>query len=171
MQTDVKESATDRDEPVAIVGAACRFPGEVRSLTSLWRLLMARRHAAREVPRERWAQEELAGLPAQVAARLRYGCFLEDDVYAYEPEFFGINAQEAPWVDPEHRLLSEVVWEAVEHAGIPAERLSGTPTGMFFGIYQKDYTCCGCSDLSRRSTPTRCTPASTASDPAAWGSC
>ncbi|MFF9896666.1 SDR family NAD(P)-dependent oxidoreductase [Streptomyces longispororuber] len=128
-----------QDEPVAVVGAACRFPGEVRSLSSLWRLLMARRETVREVPGERWEQAELAGLPAQVAARLRYGCFLDDDVYAYEPEFFGINAQEAPWVDPEHRLLSEVVWEAVEHAGIPAQRLSGTPTGMFFGIYQKDY--------------------------------
>ncbi|MDG9714717.1 beta-ketoacyl synthase N-terminal-like domain-containing protein [Streptomyces sp. DH10] len=71
--------------------------------------------------------------------RSRPGCFLDDDVYAYEPEFFGINAQEAPWVDPEHRLLSEVVWEAIEHAGIPARRLSGTPTGMFFLVYQKDY--------------------------------
>ncbi|MFF7454674.1 acyltransferase domain-containing protein [Kitasatospora sp. NPDC008115] len=131
--------AADRDEPVAVVGAACRFPGGVRSLGSLWRLLAARRDAVREVPRERWEQTELLGLPAEVAARLRYGCFLDDDVYAYEPEFFGINAQEAPWVDPEHRLLAEVVWEAIEHAGIPVGRLAGTSTGMFFGLYQKDY--------------------------------
>ncbi|NEC67591.1 type I polyketide synthase [Streptomyces sp. SID9727] len=130
---------TQQDGPIAVVGAACRFPGEVRSLTSLWRLLLAGRDTSREVPDERWRQSELAGLPSQVADRLRYGCFLDDDVYAYEPEFFGINAQEAPWVDPEHRLLSEVAWEAIEHAGIPAQRLSGTPTGMFFGIYQKDY--------------------------------
>ncbi|MEV0253751.1 type I polyketide synthase [Streptomyces sp. NPDC050732] len=136
---DLMAPGTDRDEPIAIVGAACRFPGGADSLTSLWRLLMARRETVREVPAERWAQAELAGLPAQVADRLRYGCFLDDDVYAYEPEFFGINADEAPWVDPEHRLLSEVAWEAIEHSGIPAQRLSGTPTGMFFGIYQKDY--------------------------------
>ncbi|MFH8658522.1 SDR family NAD(P)-dependent oxidoreductase [Streptomyces afghaniensis] len=139
VQPGVAEPGAGRSEPIAVVGAACRFPGAVRSLTSLWRLLMARRETVREVPAERWEQAELAGLPAQVAARLRYGCFLDDDVYAYEPEFFGINAQEAPWVDPEHRLLSEVVWEGIEHAGIPAQRLSGTPTGMFFGIYQKDY--------------------------------
>ncbi|NYV77666.1 polyketide synthase, partial [Streptomyces sp. UH6] len=139
VQTDAEKYGAGQDEPVAIVGAACRFPGRARSLDSLWRLLMARRETVREVPAERWEQAELAGLPAQVAARLRYGCFLDDDVYAYEPEFFGINAQEAPWVDPEHRLLSEVVWEAIEHAGIPARRLSGTPTGMFFGVYQKDY--------------------------------
>ncbi|CAM5556706.1 putative Phthioceranic/hydroxyphthioceranic acid synthase [Streptomyces afghaniensis 772] [Streptomyces afghaniensis] len=81
---------------------------------------MARRETVREVPAERWEQAEPAGLPAQVAARQRYGCFPDDDVYAYEPAFFGINAQEAPWVDPEHRLPSEVVWEAIEHAGIPA---------------------------------------------------
>jgi acyl transferase domain-containing protein/acyl carrier protein len=136
---DVAPAASSQDEPIAVVGAACRFPGEVRTLSSLWRLLMARRDTVREVPGERWEQAELAGLPAQVAARLRLGCFLDDDVYAYEPEFFGINAQEAPWVDPEHRLLAEVVWEALEHAGIPARRLSGTATGMFFGIYQKDY--------------------------------
>lgn len=135
----VAKPGAGQEEPVAIVGAACRFAGGAASLTSLWRLLLARRDTVREVPGERWEQAELAGLPAQVAARLRYGCFLDDDVYAYEPEFFGINAQEAPWVDPEHRLLSEVIWEAVEHAGIPAQRLSGTPTGMFFGIYQKDY--------------------------------
>ncbi|MGW7440151.1 SDR family NAD(P)-dependent oxidoreductase [Streptomyces sp. NPDC054849] len=139
VQPRIDEPGAGQDEPVAVIGAACRFPGEVRSLGSLWRLLMARRETVREVPGERWEQAELAGLPAQVAARLRYGCFLDDDVYAYEPEFFGINAQEAPWVDPEHRLLSEVAWEAIEHAGIPTQRLSGTPTGMFFGIYQKDY--------------------------------
>ncbi|WP_228992831.1 type I polyketide synthase [Streptomyces sp. DH8] len=138
-QSDIEQLGVGQDEPIAIVGAACRFPGEARSLTSLWRLLLARRETMREVPGERWEQAELAGLPAQVADRLRYGCFLDDDVYAYEPEFFGINPQEAPWVDPEHRLLSEVTWEAIEHAGIPAQRLSGTQTGMFFGIYQKDY--------------------------------
>ncbi|MFF7178014.1 SDR family NAD(P)-dependent oxidoreductase [Streptomyces sp. NPDC008121] len=135
----IEEPGAGQDEPIAVIGAACRFPGQVRSLTSLWRLLLARRETVREVPAERWEQAELAGLPSEVAARLRYGCFLDDDVYAYDPEFFGINAQEAPWVDPEHRLLSEVVWEAVEHSGIPAQRLAGTPTGMFFGIYQKDY--------------------------------
>lgn len=97
----IKEPGSGRDEPVAVVGAACRFPGEVRSLASLGRLLMARRDTVREVPPERWEQAELAGLPAQVAARLRHGCFLDDDVCAYDPEFFGINAQEAPWVDPE----------------------------------------------------------------------
>ncbi|MER7576546.1 polyketide synthase [Streptomyces sp. NPDC126514] len=138
-QTATAAPGAGQDEPVAVIGAACRFPGQVRSLNSLWRLLLARRSTMREVPAERWEQAELAGLPAEVAARLRYGCFLDDDIYAYEPEFFGINAQEAPWVDPEHRLLSEVVWEAIEHCGIPAQRLSGTSTGMFFGIYQKDY--------------------------------
>ncbi|MET9293131.1 type I polyketide synthase [Streptomyces sp. NPDC003077] len=129
----------NQEEPIAIVGAACRFPGKAVSLALLWGLLRDRRDTRRKVPAERWEQGELKGLPVQVADRLRYGCFLEDDVYAYEPEFFGINAQEAPWVDPEHRLLAEVVWEAIEHAGIPVRRLSGTPTGMFFGMYQKDY--------------------------------
>ncbi|MER7701560.1 beta-ketoacyl synthase N-terminal-like domain-containing protein [Kitasatospora sp. NPDC097605] len=76
----VTAPGASRDEPVAVVGAACRFPGGVHSLGSLWRLLAARRDAVREVPSERWEQKELLGLPAEVAARLRYGCFLDDDV-------------------------------------------------------------------------------------------
>ncbi|MFE0856949.1 beta-ketoacyl synthase N-terminal-like domain-containing protein [Streptomyces mutabilis] len=121
-----------------VVGAACRFPGEVRSLTPLWRLPMARRDAVRQIPDESWKQAEPAGLPYQVAARLRYGCFLDDDVYAYEPEFSGINTRGRLGA-----ILSPVVVrsgvEAIEHAGIPTQRLSGTATGTLFGIYQKDY--------------------------------
>ncbi|OAL15268.1 hypothetical protein A4V12_09825 [Streptomyces noursei] len=93
----------------------------------------------REVPAERWTQEQLAVLPGPVAERMRYGGFLDGDIYAYEPEFFGINKQEAAWVDPQHRLLWEVSWEALEHAGIPPLSLKGSRTGLFFGIYSHDY--------------------------------
>src|SRR4051794_14229995 len=89
-QSGIEQLGAGQDEPIAIIGAACRFPGGVSSLASLWRLLLERRETMREVPGERWEQAELAGLPSLVADRLRYGCFLDDDVYAYEPEFFGI---------------------------------------------------------------------------------
>ncbi|MFK8910807.1 type I polyketide synthase, partial [Streptomyces sp. YS-3] len=135
------ESREATDEPIAVVGAGCRYPGGANSLEALGRLLAEGREAVREVPADRWTQEQLAVLAQPVAQRMRYGCFLDGDIYAYEPEFFGINKQEAAWVDPQHRLLWEVSWEALEHAGIPPLHLKGsqTQTGLFFGIYTHDY--------------------------------
>ncbi|KUJ36110.1 hypothetical protein ADK46_15965 [Streptomyces rimosus subsp. rimosus] len=102
-------------------------------------MLFAGRETVGEVPAARWSQAELAVLPPAVADRMRWGCFLDGDVYAYEPEFFGINAQEAAWVDPQQRLLWEVTWEALEHAGIPPLSLAGSRTGLYFGLMSRDY--------------------------------
>ncbi|WP_187414402.1 type I polyketide synthase [Nonomuraea sp. PA05] len=124
---------------IAVIGAACRFPGGIDSLDSLWSFLADGRDAVSEVPPDRWDQSELLGLPAEAAGRMRWGCFLDGDVYAYEPGFFGITTQEAPWVDPQHRLLLELAWEACEHSGIAPCSLAGSLTGTFFGLYAKDY--------------------------------
>ncbi|WP_033037661.1 type I polyketide synthase [Streptomyces monomycini] len=127
------------DEPIAVVGAGCRYPGGAHSLEALEELLFAGRETVGEVPAGRWSREDLAVLPPAVADRMRWGCFLDGDVYAYEPEFFGVNAQEAAWVDPQQRLLWEVTWEALEHAGIPPLSLAGTRTGLYFGFMNRDY--------------------------------
>ncbi|MYR01726.1 MULTISPECIES: type I polyketide synthase [unclassified Streptomyces] len=127
------------EERVAVIGAGCRLPGGADSPASFWKLLTGGRDVVREVPEERWSQEEVFGLPADVAARLKWGAFLDEDVYAYDPAFFGINAHEAAWVDPHHRLLCETFWEAAEHAGVPPRSLSGKPVGTYFGVYNKEY--------------------------------
>lgn len=127
------------EEHVAVIGAGCRLPGGVDSPASFWKLLAGGRDVVREVPEERWSQEEVFGLPSDVAARLKWGAFLDEDVYAYDPAFFGINAHEAAWVDPHHRLLCETFWEAAEHAGVPPKSLSGKPVGTYFGVYNKEY--------------------------------
>ncbi|TXJ79206.1 SDR family NAD(P)-dependent oxidoreductase [Streptomyces lavendulae] len=127
------------EERVAVIGAGCRLPGGVDSPASFWKLLAGGRDVVREVPEDRWSQDEVLGLPADVAARLRWGAFLDEDVYAYDPAFFGINAHEAAWVDPHHRLLCETFWEAAEHAGVPPRSLSGKPVGTYFGVYNKEY--------------------------------
>lgn len=124
---------------LAVIGAGCRLPGGVSSPDSFWRLLADKRDTVREIPDDRWTPEETSALPADVAARLRWGAFLDEDVYAYDPAFFGINAHEAAWVDPHHRLLAETFWEASEHAGIPPQSLSGKPVGTYFGVYNKEY--------------------------------
>ncbi|MGW8375459.1 type I polyketide synthase [Streptomyces sp. ODS28] len=123
---------------VAVVGVGCRFPGGIGSLSDLWKMLEAKNQTIGPVPADRWTPETLKELPPEVAARMRWGSFL-DDVFSYEPDFFGISEHEAPWVDPQHRLLMEVAWEACENAGIPPTSLAGERVGTFFGLYSRDY--------------------------------
>ncbi|MGK5629002.1 SDR family NAD(P)-dependent oxidoreductase [Streptomyces sp. URMC 123] len=127
-------------EPVAVVGAACRIPGGVDSLDGLWRLLDERRDAIGSIPADRWNADAMnADLPVAVSDRARCGGFLEGDVVGFDAAFFALGPQEAPWVDPQHRMLVEVAWEACEHAGIPVDTLRGTSTGLFTGIYAVDH--------------------------------
>ncbi|WP_200881789.1 type I polyketide synthase, partial [Streptomyces rimosus] len=140
------------DCPIAVVGAGCRLPGNVQSPADLWRLLAAEQYAVREVPTDRWTQAELAELPAEVLARMRHGGFLDGDVYAFDAAAFGMNEHEARFADPQHRLLWEVVWEALEHAGMPPMGLAGRRVGQYFGSYAKDYL------LRTQRGPTDCDP-------------
>ncbi|MFK0237743.1 SDR family NAD(P)-dependent oxidoreductase [Streptomyces vinaceus] len=126
-------------QPVAVVGASCRLPGGVDSLAALWRLLEQGQETVRAVPKDRWDFESIAaGLPDEVASRIQHGGFLEGDLGAFDPEAFGISRSEAKWLDPQHRLLLMVAWEAIEHSGIPLDRLRGTQTGVFGGMYTTD---------------------------------
>ncbi len=101
---------------------------------------------------------------------MRWGSFLED-VFSYEPDFFGISEHEAPWVDPQHRLLLEVAWEACEHAGIPPTSLAGERVGTFFGLYSRDYLLRSPSVRWRTPTRTPSTAGPTAWPPDGWPSC
>ncbi|MEU2849461.1 polyketide synthase, partial [Streptomyces sp. NPDC007049] len=125
--------------PVAVVGASCRLPGGVDSLDSLWGLLLEGKDTVGEVPPDRWGPEAVAGVSPEVAERMRWGCFLERGLADFAPSFFGISPDEAPWVAPEYRLFLEVVWEACENAGLPVDKLRGTRTGLFTGVYGVDY--------------------------------
>ncbi|MFE3206287.1 SDR family NAD(P)-dependent oxidoreductase [Embleya sp. NPDC059237] len=128
-----------RREAVAVIGAGCRFPGGVDSPSSLWRLLCAGIDTAAGVPPDRWSFEELGDVEPAVVERMRWGCYLDSDIRAFDPAAFGIGAEEAAWVDPQHRLFLEVAWEAFEYAGIPVVDLSGSRTGVFAGVYSDDY--------------------------------
>ncbi|MEF3115211.1 SDR family NAD(P)-dependent oxidoreductase [Streptomyces chrestomyceticus] len=126
-------------EPVAVIGAACRAPGGVDSLAALWRLLADERETVGPVPRDRWDADALAaGLPEGVACRIKRGGFLEGDLGAFDAQAFGISGAEATWMDPQHRLLLMIAWEACEHAGIPVDALRGSQTGVFAGMYWMD---------------------------------
>ncbi|NES13758.1 MULTISPECIES: type I polyketide synthase [Micromonospora] len=139
-----------RAEPVAVIGIGCRLPGGVDGPESFWQLLTEGRDAIREVPADRWDVEELHTDDPDVPGRTttRWGGFL-DRIDRFDPHFFGISAREAARMDPQQRLLAEVTWEALEDAGIVAEDLASSATGVFIGIATNDYGQLTLADLDR----------------------
>lgn len=125
---------------IAVIGMGCRLPGDVGSPAALWRLLAEGRDAVGEPPpgrKELWSQggaePDRDGHPAS-----RHGGYL-NDVSGFDADFFGVSGREADVLDPQHRLLLEVAWEALEHAGMPPEQLAGSLTGIFTGLSYNDY--------------------------------
>ena len=123
---------------VAVVGLGCRLPGNVAGPADLWRLLEAGRDAVGEVPADRWLEPETAADREVVERTTRVGGFL-DDVAGFDAGFFAISPLEARRMDPQQRMLLEVAWEALEHAGISPATLHGTQTGVFVGVSASEY--------------------------------
>jgi phthiocerol/phenolphthiocerol synthesis type-I polyketide synthase D len=132
---------TDIAEPIAVVGIGCRFPGNVTGPDSFWQLLVDGVDTISEVPPDRWDADAFYDPDPAASGRMttKWGGFVPD-VDAFDADFFGITPREAVAMDPQHRLLLEVAWEALEHAGIPPDSLSGTRTGVMMGLSSWDYT-------------------------------
>lgn len=127
------------DEPVAIVGLACRLPG-APSPEAFFALLRDGVDAIREVPSDRWSLDDHYDADPSVPGKTstRWGGFL-DDVASFDAAFFGIPPREAAQIDPQQRLALELSWEALEDAGIAPTSLKDTRTGVFFGAMWSDY--------------------------------
>ncbi len=147
--------AAGLDEPIAVIGLGCRFPGgpdldgNIEGPDAYWDFLTEGRSSVREVPADRWAWFD-DGTPegaAALAATTKWGSFLRD-VDAFDAEFFEIIPREATRMDPQQRLLLEVTHEALENAGIAADSLAETRTGVFAGASAADYAQMGSTDLS-----------------------
>ncbi|WP_458789382.1 choline/carnitine O-acyltransferase [Adonisia turfae] len=128
------------DEPIAIVGMGCRLPGGIESPEQFWQLLQTGQDARSQVPAERWDIDAYYDPDPEAAGKMltRYGHFVEG-VDQFDPSFFGISPREAVAIDPQHRLLLEVSWEALEGAGQKLERLSAAVVGVFVGNDGHDY--------------------------------
>ena len=104
---------------IAIIGIGCRFPGGINHPDALWKLLVEGREAVSDVPPDRWNVDRFYDAEPGIAGKsiARRGGFV-DGIDKFDPQFFGISPREAPYVDPQHRLLLETAWEAIEDAGL-----------------------------------------------------
>lgn len=124
----------------AVIGMACRLPGGIDSPQRLWEALLRGDDFVGEIPPERWDADLFydpePGVPGRSVSR--WGAFL-DDVGGFDCDFFGMTEREATAIDPQHRLLLEVSWDAIEHAGLNPATLAGSQTGVFVGLTHGDY--------------------------------
>lgn len=130
-----------RQEPIAIVGIGCRFPGDSNSPSKLWELLQSPRNVACKIPSDRFNLKRFyhPDGPHHGTTNVQESYFLSEDVRRFDAQFFSIPPAEVEAIDPQHRVLLETIYEALEDAGLPIEGLRGSDTAVYVGLMCNDY--------------------------------
>ena len=125
-------------EDIAIVGLSCRFPG-ARNVDEFWENLLGGVDSVCDIPSDRWDIDKFYSADPQPGKMVsRSGGFI-DDIGDFDAPFFNVSAEEACWIDPQHRMLLEHSYRAIEHAGICPRPLADNKVGVFMGIMGQDY--------------------------------
>lgn len=132
--TDPQDSARD-NEPIAIVGMACRFPS-ADNVDEFWQMLAEGRDGIITLPHHRWPKDSTV---FKATNRNTNAGFLKAPIDEYDAKFFGLSPKEAVYLDPQQRLMHEVAWECLEDAAVDPLSLRGTPLGVFVGSWIHDY--------------------------------
>ena len=136
-----KENTTVSNEPIAVIGTGVRLAGNITSTKKLWNLLEAQKSVITKIPKDRFDVDEIYSADTSIPGKTvsKFGAFLQNDVRAFDADFFGISPREAKSIDPLQRMILEVVYEALENAGIASDTLKGTNTGVFIALGNSDY--------------------------------
>lgn len=128
-------------EPIAIIGSACRFPGDIETPSKLWELLKTPRDLLRQIPPDRFDAEAFyhANGHHHGTSNVRHSYFIDQDPAAFDNGFFNIPASEAEAIDPQQRMLMETVYDSLCAGGQTIEGLRGSPTSVFVGVMCGDW--------------------------------
>ena len=125
--------------PIAVIGLAGRYPGGAHTLEQLWANLKAGVDGVTDLPEGRWDRGYQHPDKDRKGRSYTYAGGYLDQVDGFDAEFFGMSPREATQMDPQHRLLLELAWEALEDAGVLPAAMAGTRTGVFVGLSNRDY--------------------------------
>ncbi|KAH7131815.1 hypothetical protein B0J11DRAFT_599822 [Dendryphion nanum] len=141
--------SSDKQEPIAIIGASCRLAGEVSSLGGLWDMISNAKTGHCKIPADRWDADTWhhPDPDRKGGIAVQHGYFLQQDVGHFDAPFFSTTAKEAAAMDPMKRLLLEVAYESIENAGIPVENLMDSQTGCYVGCMTNDYEMMSLHDI------------------------
>ncbi|KAJ2993411.1 hypothetical protein NUW58_g1849 [Xylaria curta] len=137
----MENGGSKKSEPVAIIGTSCRLPGGVNSPSKLWELLKHPVDLSSTIPSSRFNPDAFYHSNAEHSgtANVTKAYLLEDDPLAFDNQFFNISVREAESMDPQQRIILEVVYEAIEASGYSISQLRGSSTGVFLGQMTDDY--------------------------------
>ena len=149
-KSDVEEEETKTTDAIAVIGLGCRFPGAAETVDKYWQLLQSGEDATTDVSHERIDMTKDYSSDHDVPGKTytRRGAFVRQDIQGMDARFFNISSKEAEYLDPQQRLLMEVVWEALEGAGIAPHSLKYSDAGVFVGMAARDY-----ADLIAQAAP------------------